>query len=115
MANIDQGKNAVNKRWFADLDLDLTVWEHAPNQLWAFQLGYARDRREHAVYWQRDQGYRHFGVATAQRPHNHPVTADGPFDPIMVAILFWRRSQKVPSRLRQQIYFLILDYRSEPD
>ncbi|MEG3638795.1 hypothetical protein [Magnetococcus sp. PR-3] len=47
------------KQWFQGEDLDLFIWLQE-GVLYRFQLAYDRQRVEHLLQWQRDQGLRHF-------------------------------------------------------
>lgn len=81
IGSIRQDSERDLRRWFQDEYFDLFVWQDAAGTPIAFQLCYARDRREGAISWSDGQGYAHARVDAGTQMPKHGMApilrADG--------------------------------------
>ncbi len=55
-------ENEPAKRWFTDANTDLFVWVDDDGQIEKFQICYNKGKDEHALSWNREQGFSHHAV-----------------------------------------------------
>ena len=85
------------RRWFFSHEQDLYVWYDKAGLIIAFQLCYAKQQSEHALYWRNDRGYAHLRVDNRWRHCTPLLVADGSFDRDAVLDRFRLLSRQLPA------------------
>jgi hypothetical protein len=107
------------RRWFSDEDSDLIVWYSDDRKLQGFQLCYDKSRREHAITWTREHGFKHNRVDDGEKraggPKATPVlVADGEFRKDTVAEAFRKKSTGLEPGISRFVYKALKAYPDAP-
>lgn len=113
--NVSQVEGESQRRWFTDEFFDLIVWEEEDSTINAFQLCYDKPRKEHALTWRRNQGYRHDIVDDGENipggPKQTPILVkDGASDLESVPGRFKKNSLEIDKTVSTFVYRKIADY-----
>jgi len=109
----------VKKRWYSNRDMDLFIWlEH--NAPVKFLLSYNKQQTEHAIGWQRDDGFVHFLVNTGETESGcytggykqAPILLAliNKFDAYQVARSFLNSSKNIETHIADFIYARLFEY-----
>lgn len=101
-----------HRRWFYSHEQDLYVWSDESGQIIAFQLCYAKESDEHALYWRNDRGYAHLRVDSKWRHATPLLVADGSFDRDAVLGRFRELSSRLPADVLQFVDARLCEYPS---
>ena len=57
--HVKQNIHNLKRRWFEDEYFDLFIWEDCTKEITIFQLSYNKQENQHAVTWEKKQGFIH--------------------------------------------------------
>lgn len=115
ITNVKQfdGENA--KRWFTDKYWDLYIWLDKDDNITEFQLCYDKTKKERALNWSEDGGYRHTKVDDGELPGRMTMTPilvlDGVFKYQEIAHKFKMDSTGIDRKVADFVYEKILEFR----
>jgi hypothetical protein len=108
--------NDLDRRWISDDYFDLIVWYEPDRQIHGFQLCYDKLRRERALTWTHQRGFRHSAVDTGEHTpttNQTPIlVAGGAFPVERVKAEFIARSSLLPIELRELVLLRIDHYKA---
>lgn len=112
---VSQVEGEPLRRWFADYDLDLIIWQDDASVV-GFQLCYDKSQQERALSWQPTEGFRHSWVDSGEiRPGRHkpaPVLVrGGSFDVRQVARKFLDKSLALEREIAEFVYGKLMEYK----
>jgi hypothetical protein len=115
LSNVRQDKGQRRRRWFHSTDDDLVVWYEEDGKIHGFQFCYDRNRRERALTWTLDGGFRHNQVDAGDSDFGYPqspiLVADGTFDAHAMTGRFAAISTAVPEDIRLLVLEKFREYR----
>ena len=102
------------RRWFADEHFDLMVWLAEDHSVDGFQLCYDLGRSEHALTWDRRNGYHHDriddGESSPTRNRTPILVADGHFPVQEILSRFEDSAVQVDASIRSLVVEKIRAY-----
>lgn len=107
------------RRWFSSTTLDLVLWLDELGRPFGLQLCYDVGRRERAITWEVDRGFRHDRVESGDNAHpNYSMTpillsADG-FDRDKVLLQFERAAMSLPVVARDFVHKVLSAWPEPP-
>ena len=123
--NTRQRDDEPARRWFNDETMDLIVWVDDCKAISGYHLTYDKSRAEHALTWDKDQGFLHHKVDDGEGRYakykSTPIlVADGPVNWVRIAELFRANSEDMDKSVAEFVYSTIIavncsdDSRSSP-
>lgn len=112
---VSQIEGEPQRRWFADHELDLIIWQD-DSHIVGFELCYDKTDQERALSWQSTDGFRHSWVDSGEihpgRPKPAPLLVPCVhFDVRQVARKFLDKSRSLERDVAEFIYDKLLEYR----
>jgi len=105
-----------DRRWFSDDYFDLIVWVGQNGVIAGFQLCYDKFKKERALTWTENNGYKHErvddGEANPLKNLTPILVPDGMCPTQEIIDLFMLRSVEVDSRLRSFVLDKLREYQS---
>ena len=103
------------RRWFADAEMDLTVWIGSRGEITGFELCYDKPAGERALRWSSESGYSHQRIDDGEgRPgrfKGSPILLpDGEFPGNRISRLFEIHSREIERTIASYILKKINEY-----
>lgn len=107
ISDLTQTSDNLNRRWFADTEMDLFVWYDRDANIIKFQISYDKNKDEQVITWNSSNGFSHHLIDDNRSPDRmkaSPLLSDrSRLEVEKVTACFIRSGQKLEHELYEYV------------